>query len=102
MLLWYANISIAVARPWRNSQIRPVNVPFEESGSPCSAAERDKLEAAVLDVAQQTGTRLFYRLAPTLLPGFTMFELTVGEATLDLSGKEIVALFEMLLRQENT
>ena len=40
MLLWYANISIAVARPWRNSQIRPVNVPFEESGSPCSAAEK--------------------------------------------------------------
>jgi hypothetical protein len=31
VLLWYANISITVARPWRNSQIRPVNVPFEES-----------------------------------------------------------------------
>jgi threonine aldolase len=64
-------------------------------------AERDKLEAAGLDVAQETGTWLFYRLAPTLLPGFTMFELTVGEATLDLSGKEIVALFEMLLSQVN-
>jgi hypothetical protein len=64
-------------------------------------AERDTLEAAGLDVAQQTGTWLFYRLAPTLLPGFTLFELTVGEATLDLSGNEIVALFEMLLRQVN-
>ena len=43
MLLWYANISIAVARPGRNSQIRPVNVPFEESGSPCSAAEKGSM-----------------------------------------------------------
>jgi threonine aldolase len=59
--------------------------------------ERDTLEAAALHVAQETGTWLFYRLAPTLLPGFTMFELTVGEATLDLSGKEIVALFQILL-----
>jgi threonine aldolase len=59
--------------------------------------ERDTLEAAALDVAQETGTWLFYRLAPTLLAGLTMFELTVGEATLDLSGKEIVALFQLLL-----
>ena len=35
--------------------------------------------------------------APTLLPGFTLFELTVGEATLDLSGQEIVELFRMVL-----
>jgi len=64
-------------------------------------AERDTLEAAALDVAQETGTWLFYRLAPALLPGFTMFELTVGEATLDLSGKEIVALFQLLLSRVN-
>jgi len=63
--------------------------------------ERDTLEAAALDVAQETGTWLFYRLAPALLPGFTMFELTVGEATLDLSGKEIVALFQPLLSRVN-
>ena len=63
--------------------------------------ERDTLEAAALDVAQETGTWLFYRLAPTVLPGFTMFELTVGEATLDLSGKEIVALFQLLLSRVN-
>ena len=59
--------------------------------------EREKLETAALDVARETGIWLFYRLAPTLLPGLTRFELTVGEATLDLSGEEIVEAFRMLL-----
>jgi threonine aldolase len=59
--------------------------------------ERDKLEAAALDVAMETGIWLFYRLAPALLPGYTKFELTVGEATLDLSGQEIVEVFQMVL-----
>jgi threonine aldolase len=58
--------------------------------------EREKFEAAALDIAQKTGIWMFSRLAPTRIPGVTMFELTVGEATLDLSGEEIVALFEML------
>lgn len=59
--------------------------------------EQDKLEAAALDVARETGIWLFYRLAPTLPHGFTLFELTVGEATLDLSGQEIVDVFRMVL-----
>ena len=46
---------------------------------------------------KETGIWLFYRLAPTPLPGYTLFELTVGEAILDLSGQEIVELFQMLL-----
>jgi threonine aldolase len=58
---------------------------------------RDALEAAALDVARETGIWLFYRLAPTPLPGFTLFELAVGEATLDLSGQEIVDVFRMVL-----
>ena len=61
--------------------------------------EREKLEAAALDVARETGTWLFSWLAPTLFPGLTMFELTVGEATLDLSGQEIVDVFRMVLTQ---
>jgi len=59
--------------------------------------EREKLEAAALDVARETGTWLFSWLAPTLFPGLTMYELTVGEATLDLSGQEIVDVFRMVL-----
>src|SRR5258708_7703371 len=38
VLLWYANVSIAVARPARNSQIRSEDGPFEETGWPCSVA----------------------------------------------------------------
>ena len=59
--------------------------------------EREKLEVAALDVARETGTWLFSWLAPTLFPGLTMYELTVGEATLDLSGQEIVDVFRMVL-----
>jgi len=44
---------------------------------------------------------MFSQLAPTILPGFTMFELTVGEATLDLSNEEIFTLFQTLLTRIN-
>ena len=63
--------------------------------------EREQLEAAALNVARKTGIWLFYGLAPTLLPGFTRFELTVGEATLDLSGPEIVEAFRMLFHSQS-
>ena len=63
--------------------------------------EQEKLEAAALDVARETGTWLFSWLAPTLLPDFSLFELTVGEATLDLSGQEIVDVFRMVLARIN-
>jgi threonine aldolase len=86
----------AVLTPFSQIEIVP-NPPHTNMMHLFIRGERDKLEAAALDVAQETGTWLFYRLAPTEVPGFTMFELTVGEATLDLSGKEIGALFEMLL-----
>jgi hypothetical protein len=36
-------------------------------------------------------------LLPPCFPGSTLFELTVGEATLDLSSQEIVELFQMWL-----
>lgn len=56
-----------------------------------------RLEAAALEVAQETGLWLFSWLAPTMLPDLTRFELTVGEATLDLSNQEIAAAFRSLL-----
>ncbi len=59
--------------------------------------ERAKLEDAALEVAKETGIWLFSWLASTALPTTTMFELTVGEATLDLSKQEIVAAFQLLL-----
>lgn len=85
----------ALLAPFSEIEIVP-NPPHTNMMHLFIRGEQNKLEAAALDIAQQTGTWLFYRLAPTLIPGVTMFELTVGEATLDLSRKEIVALFEML------
>jgi len=85
----------AVLAPFSEIEILP-NPPHTNMMHVFIRGEQDKLEAAALDIAQETGTWMFYRLAPTPVLGITMFELTVGEATLDLSDKEIVALFEML------
>lgn len=61
--------------------------------------ERAKLEAAALKIAKERGLWLFSRLTPTLFPGTSMFELTVGEATLDLSDQEIAEAFQLLFTQ---
>jgi threonine aldolase len=86
----------ALLAPFMEIEIVP-NPPHTNMMHLFMRGERGKLEAAALDVAKETGIWLFYWLAPTLLPGFTLFELTVGEATLDLSGQEIVELFRMVL-----
>jgi len=58
--------------------------------------DREKLALAALAIAQETRTWLFSSLAPTRIPGYAAFELTIGEAALDLSNEEIASLFEML------
>jgi threonine aldolase len=58
--------------------------------------DREKLISAALSIAQETRTWLFSSLAPTQIPGYARFELTVGDAALDLSNEEIADLFEML------
>ncbi len=59
--------------------------------------EQESLQSAALALAQETGVWLFARLAPTALPAYQKFELTVGEATLDISNEEIHTLFRDLL-----
>jgi threonine aldolase len=59
--------------------------------------EQARLEAAALEIARERGLWLFSRLAPTALPGLTLLEWTVGEATLDVSGQEILEVFMQLL-----
>ena len=61
--------------------------------------EADRLNAAALAVAQETGIWLFYGLAPTQLPNYHKLEFTVGEATLDLTNDEIFDLFARLFKQ---
>ncbi len=61
--------------------------------------DKAKLEAAALDVATETGTWLFYPLAAGPLPTVHKVELTVGDATLDLSKPDIAALFQEMLKR---
>ena len=86
----------ALLAPFAEIQIVP-NPPHTNMMHLFIRGERGKLEAAVLDVAKETGIWLFNQLAPTVLPDLSLFELTVGEATLDLSGQEIVDVFRMVL-----
>jgi threonine aldolase len=62
--------------------------------------EFDKLQKASLEIAQETGTWLIPWLAPTMIPAYQKCELSVGDATLDLSEEEIVKLFQMLFEKE--
>jgi hypothetical protein len=62
--------------------------------------EHDKLSAAALEVAEESGVWLFNRLSPTFLPAYQKFEFVVGDATLDLSIDEIGGLFRKLFRKQ--
>src|SRR2546430_2259002 len=90
----------ALLTPFSQIEIVP-NPPHTNMMHLWIRGERDKLAAAILDIAKETGIFLFYRLAPTFLPNYTLFELAVGEATIDLSNQEIVELFQMLLARVN-
>jgi threonine aldolase len=59
--------------------------------------DRAELETAALDFAREFGIWLFGALTPTPLPTLHRFELTVGDATLELSTREIVSAFGALL-----
>jgi threonine aldolase len=61
--------------------------------------EPAKLAEAMFDVAEETGTWLFGFIASTALPGSAKVELTIGDASLDLSIEEIVDLFKLLFQK---
>jgi hypothetical protein len=58
----------------------------------------DRLQAAALEIARQRQVCLFRQLFPTSLPGWWKFEISVGDAALDLSDEEINQLFQSWLR----
>jgi threonine aldolase len=60
---------------------------------------RDAMQAAALDLAEETGIWLFHQVWPTPVPAVQRLELTVGDATLDLDRTEIASLFGELLRR---
>jgi threonine aldolase len=54
--------------------------------------DRVRLQTAALDVARESGVWLFGDLTPTEVPFVSKFELTVGDASLELTGEEAAAL----------
>lgn len=61
--------------------------------------ELDKLREANLDIAQETGVWLLSWISPTAIPAYQKVEVTVGDATMDLSDEEIGELFGMLFEK---
>ena len=58
---------------------------------------RDRIEDAVLDLAEETGIWLVDRIFASAVQGMSMAELTAGAGTLDFSSEEIRGLFERIL-----
>jgi threonine aldolase len=50
-------------------------------------------------IAREHDIRLFEALNPALVPGYSWFELTVGDATLDISTEEVFTLFRLLMER---
>ena len=61
--------------------------------------DRERLETAMLDVSEETGVFMFPRLWPAMVPNMQLAELTVGDATLDLTVDEITALFSAVFER---
>jgi threonine aldolase len=55
---------------------------------------REQLEAAALAVAEETGIWMFGKLQTSPIPARSLFELSVGDAAMELSDDEIAGLFE--------
>ena len=58
--------------------------------------DHEQLLDASFQIARETKILLFARLTPTIVPHWSKFELTVGEASLDLKNEEIANLFTKL------
>jgi threonine aldolase len=61
--------------------------------------ELDVLNEAALTISEETGTWLFGGLTPSQIPAYQKFELSVGDATLDLPETTIVDLFQQLFNR---
>lgn len=56
--------------------------------------DRERMQQAVVEIAQETHTWLFPHLVPGALPEYVKSELSIGDASLDLSRQEIGSLLE--------
>lgn len=60
---------------------------------------QEKIEAAILDLAEETGIWLLDRVFASPVQGLAMAELTAGAGTLGFPSNEIRGLFERLLKR---
>lgn len=58
--------------------------------------EREKLLDAAWRIADETHTLLFRWLAPAPIPAYSRWELTIGDAGLDIPTEEVACLFQRL------
>jgi threonine aldolase len=63
------------------------------------SGSKERLEAAALEISREIGLWLFHPLRASAAPGQFMFELSVGDAALDLTASEIAAVFRDLMRR---
>ncbi len=61
--------------------------------------QADRLEQAALDIAREQKVWLFNGLAPSQIPAYCKFELTVGDGALEFSREEMVKLFKELIER---
>lgn len=59
--------------------------------------DAETLRERAYDLAEERGVWLFRRLDPTVLPGVSKFELSVGEPALEISPTEAAELFAAVL-----
>lgn len=57
---------------------------------------KERLEAAAIAIAEERAVWMFGKLQPGPIPARSLFELTVGDAALELHDDEIAELFEAL------
>lgn len=62
-------------------------------------APHEKIEAALLDLAEKTGIWLFDRVFASAIQGISMAELTAGTGAAEFSNEDIRTLFERVLGQ---
>jgi len=61
--------------------------------------DKDRLTDAVMDIATETGTLLFYGIRPGPFPAYVMTEIWIGNAALDIPTERIEELFADLMRR---
>lgn len=76
------------------------NVPQTNTFHVFLRGDREELEARAHAYARRTGTFVFERLAPTVVPGIAKWEFVVGDATMALELDEIVAAVDAVMGHE--